>query len=118
MITVKSLQILLTICVMVSHVSPQLVVSSAEELMVEDRHGQASIDRERLVREAELVNVTKKDVCDGHIVEVELWRFWTVEDGEKKEVLTETIMVPDVTGQPTLLINSEEPWIQGLVISR
>ena len=49
---------------------------------------------------------------------VELWRFWTVEDGEKKEVLTETIMVPDVTGQPTLLINSEEPWIQGLVVSR
>ena len=116
--TTNSLQILLITLSKMSLVCPELIVSSVEELVLEDKFGQRTMDRERLVREAELVNVTRREVCEGHFVEVELWRFWSVENGEKKEQLTDTILVQDVTSQPNLFINSREPWIQAVVVTR
>ena len=91
--------------------------STVEDDPVEKLDKELSEGR-RLVREAELVNVTRREVCEGHFVEVELWRFWSLENGEKEEQLTDTILVQDITSQPNLFINGREPWIQAVVVTR
>ena len=114
----KPLQILFKLALMIKIISPELVVSSLEELVLEDSDGERTIDRERLLKEAELVNVTRKEICQAHYVEVELWRFYSLETGEREERFTDTILVHDITSQPIIFFNKEEPWIQAVVANR
>ena len=96
----------------------RLTVKDPAELLLSSDQEEVLVDRDRLQREARLVNVTSKEVCQDHYNQLELWEYWILGEDEETVQYIETEVVVDVTRDVLTAVNEEEPWISSTVTVR
>ena len=67
--------------------------------------------RDKLVRDAVLVNISRGEICDHYWADHETWEVWTVEQGRKvvSHVRTVNTIDNDIAMEQTLIYNRYSP---------